>query len=72
MTQPPAADDFSAIAKRMAELAAERQAPAELEPEYCCDACENFGWEFSSYQAVGAPSLQVCSHCYNPEGHPRP
>lgn len=42
----------------------------EVDP-YCHD-CENGGWVMSSYQASGAPNLEECSKCYNPNGYQSP
>lgn len=38
-------------------------------PDNPCDECEGGGFVFSSYQAgPGAPYLEVCQKCGNPEG----
>lgn len=37
-----------------------------------CEACEGGGWVLSSYQASGAPNMQLCTDCYNPLGIAHP
>lgn len=66
-----AADDYSAIAARMRELALEASVPAELGTvgNYC-HKCENGGWV--QVYSQRPPAFDVCPDCLNPTGNESP
>jgi hypothetical protein len=65
-----AADDYPTIARREAELRAERAKVLQA-ASIICRACAN-GWE--SYAVPGHREVRwrECGICRNPEGTPRP
>lgn len=59
-----AADDFPAIAIRLAELEAARL--AELARPTACGYCDGIGWK------LVAGEWMTCSQCANPSARPKP
>jgi hypothetical protein len=66
------ADDYAAIAAAMKAQAENADFVGLGATGPVCLHCEDGGWVLSSYQAVGAPNVETCPKCGNPEDHPAP
>jgi hypothetical protein len=61
-----AADDYAEIGRRLRELKEEAGA---VEP---CKTCDGGGWVHSGLHVAGAPLMEACPDCRNPNGVPQP
>lgn len=66
----PVADDFAEIARRVAELAAEK-ASVNLPPP-ACPECRGVGWVAVYPTVAPERTYHACLLCYNPMDRPVP
>ena len=71
MSDKRAADDFSAINRRLSEIQCERVASAVDEqpataPVAFCRRCESGGW--IQVYSPRPPAFEICPDCFNPQG----